>query len=44
LNFCGGIESSAEKEKGSLENCNVQPKIQIAGGKRNRQPNFRISG
>jgi len=32
------LKSSAEKEKVPLENRNVQRKIQIVGGKRNRQP------
>jgi len=32
------LKSSAEKQKVSLKNRNVQPKIQIVGGKRNRQP------
>jgi hypothetical protein len=36
--FSGKLKSSAEKQKVSLENRNVQPKIQILGGKRNRQP------
>ena len=36
--FSGGIKTSAEKEKVWLENRNVQPKIQIFGGKRSRQP------
>jgi len=36
--FSGAIKSSAEKEKVPLENRNIQPKIQIVGRKRSRQP------
>jgi hypothetical protein len=32
------LKSSAEKEKVPLENRDVQPKIQIVGGKRKRRP------
>jgi len=32
------LKCSAEEKKVQLENRNVPPKIQIFGGKRNRQP------
>ena len=36
--FSGGLNGSAEEEKVALENRNVQPKIQIVGGKPSRRP------
>jgi hypothetical protein len=36
--FSRRLKSSAENEKAPLENRDVQLKIQIAGGKRRRQP------